>query len=107
MDNKGNALYFSREPIPTRRILGLDRIPLFKQVCIIPFRRDALLAYSKLKPTPLEQAESIDMLRFLEHGQQVRLVETEFETHAVDTPEDSIKVENLMRHDPLTRQYIT
>ena len=105
MDRQGDALYFSREPIPTRRILGLERIPLFKQVCIIPFRRDLLLTYSQLKPTPLEQAESIDMLRLLEHGYKVRLVETAFETHAVDTPEDLAKVEELMRHDPLTHQY--
>lgn len=106
MDRQGDALYFSREPIPTRRILELERIPLFKQVCIIPFRRDLLLTYSQLEPTPLEQAESVDMLRLLEHGYKVRLIETEFETHAVDTPEDLAKVEELMRRDPLTRQYI-
>ena len=106
MDRHSNALYFSREPIPTHRVLGLDRIPLFKQVCIIPFRRDLLSTYSRLEPSPLEQAESIDMLRFLEHGYKVRLVETDVETHAVDTPEDLRKVEKMMRDDPLTYQYL-
>jgi len=107
MDSRGNALYFSREPIPTRRILGVERIPVFKQVCVIPFRRDLLLNYSRLEPTPLEQAESIDMLRLLEHGYKVRLAETEFKTHAVDTPEDLAKVEKLLRQDPVTYQYLS
>ena len=64
-DVTGDALYFSRQPIPTDRILGRENIPLFKQVCIIPFRRDVLLAYAELEPTPLEQSESVDMMRFL------------------------------------------
>lgn len=105
MDRHGDALYFSREPIPTCRILGLGRIAVFKQVCIIPFRRDFLLAYSAMEPTPLEKAESIDMLRLLEHGYKVRLIETEFCTQSVDTPEDLARVEEEMRQDPLIRQY--
>ena len=106
MDRQGDAIYFSREPIPTRRVLGLERIPLFKQVCVIPFRRDLLLTYSQLEPTPLEQAESIDMLRLLEYGYKVRVVETEYNTYAVDVPEDLVKVEKLIQRDPLTRHYI-
>jgi 3-deoxy-manno-octulosonate cytidylyltransferase (CMP-KDO synthetase) len=106
MDRLGAALYFSREPIPTQRILKFDHIPIFKQVCIIPFRKDILLRYARLKPTPLEKAESIDMMRFLEYGYKVYLVETEFETHAVDTPEDLSKVEELMRRDPITPEYL-
>ena len=106
IDVEGNALYFSRQPIPTDRILGRDQIPLLKQVCIIPFRRDVLLTYAKLEPTPLELSESIDMMRFLEHGYKVRMVETEFNTYAVDTPEDLARVEEMMRTDELTQQYI-
>ena len=105
-DLAGDALYFSRQPIPTDRILEWDRIPLLKQVCIIPFRRDVLLTYSGLEPTPLEQAESIDMMRFLEHGYKVRMVETDFDTHAVDTPQDLANVEELMRADKLTFTYL-
>lgn len=85
-DLKGNALYFSREPIPTRFKEGA--IPMGKQVCVIPFRRDYLLEYTSLKPTPLEIAESIDMMRILEHGDKVRMVPTLYDTHAVDTPAD-------------------
>ena len=105
-DLAGDALYFSREPIPTDRILGLGSIPLVKQVCIIPFRRDALLTYAELAATPLEQSESIDMMRFLEHGYKVRMVETEFDTHAVDTPEDLERVQEIMRTDELTLKYL-
>ena len=107
MDREGNALYFSREPIPARQKLGFDKLPVFKQVCIIPFRRDFLLTYASLKPTPLEEAESIDMLRLLEHGFKVRLVETGYDTHAVDTPADLELVESLMRDDPLVDRYMS
>jgi 3-deoxy-manno-octulosonate cytidylyltransferase (CMP-KDO synthetase) len=94
-DLQGNALYFSREPIPTR-FLGKD-IPMGKQVCIIPFRRDFLLQYTNLSPTPLEIAESVDMLRVLEHGMKVRMIPTRHNTHAVDTPADLLTVEQLMQ----------
>ena len=78
----------------------------FKQVCIIPFRRDTLLTYASLAPTPLEESESIDMMRFLEHGYRVRMVETEFDTFAVDTPEDLERVQEMMRTDELTLSYM-
>jgi 3-deoxy-manno-octulosonate cytidylyltransferase (CMP-KDO synthetase) len=81
-----NALYFSRQPIPTINIS--KNIKIYKQVCVIPFRRDFLLEYSNLEPTPLELAESIDMMRVLEHGYKVKMVPTEFESFPVDTPED-------------------
>lgn len=94
-DLKLNALYFSREPIPTR--CKVDSIPMGKQVCIIPFRRDFLLEYTRLAPTPLEVAESVDMMRVLEHGMKVRMAPTRHSTQAVDTLEDLKKVERLMR----------
>ena len=93
-DLKMNAIYFSREPIPTNT--KVDNIPMGKQVCIIPFRRDFLLEYLLLEPTPLEIAESIDMLRIIEHGIKVRMAPTKHNTQAVDTPEDLKKVEQLM-----------
>ena len=106
LDVNNNALYFSREPIPTTRQGGYEKINPFKQVCIIPFRRDFLLAYAEMEPTPLEVAESIDMMRILEHGFQVKLVETEFNVHAVDTPADLTYVERLLAEDPLTQTYV-
>jgi 3-deoxy-manno-octulosonate cytidylyltransferase (CMP-KDO synthetase) len=92
----GDALYFSREPIPNCQKLPFGSFPAFKQVCVIPFRREFLFRYTELEPTPLEVAESVDMLRALEHGIPIRLIETDIETHAVDTPEDLRRVESLM-----------
>ena len=66
---------------------------------------DALANYSNLDPTPLEIAESIDMMRFIEHGIAVRMVKTEFDTHAVDTVEDLARVEKLMANDKLIDSY--
>lgn len=94
-DLRGDAIYFSREPIPTQvRSAG---VPMQKQVCVIPFRRDYLIEYTRLAPTPLEVAESIDMLRVIEHGGRVRMAPTAHTTRAVDTPEDLRKVEELMK----------
>jgi 3-deoxy-manno-octulosonate cytidylyltransferase (CMP-KDO synthetase) len=93
-DLESNALYFSREPIPTRAKVA--EIPMGKQVCIIPFRRDFLLKYTRMAPTPLEIAESVDMMRVLEHGLKVRMVPTLYNSSAVDTPADLANVEKLM-----------
>jgi 3-deoxy-manno-octulosonate cytidylyltransferase (CMP-KDO synthetase) len=106
VDSHGDALYFSREPIPALRGSPLERAPVSKQVCIIPFRRDALFAFAALGATPLEQAESVDMLRFLEHGYKVRMVPTPFSSHAVDTPADLALVAALLSDDPLTASYL-
>ncbi|MDA1091591.1 MAG: 3-deoxy-manno-octulosonate cytidylyltransferase [Proteobacteria bacterium] len=104
-DLNGNALYMSRQTIPTAPGGDFSKITAMKQVCIMPFRRDALLRFAALEPTPLEIAESIDMMRFLEHGVPVRMVPTKFDTQAVDTPEDLARVEALMRDDPLMQTY--
>jgi 3-deoxy-manno-octulosonate cytidylyltransferase (CMP-KDO synthetase) len=101
----GDALYFSRSPIPAPGAARLDEMHALKQVCIIPFRPAFLEQFASLAPTPLERAESIDMLRALEHGLRVRMVETEVDTHAVDTPEDLRLVEARMHGDPLLRRY--
>lgn len=104
MDSEGNALYFSRAPIPSVDFENDSGLPVFKQVCVIPFRRAFLDEFTKLPPTVLEKAESIDMLRAIEHGKKVRLIETRVETHAVDTPQDLFKVEALMIHEHTRRQ---
>lgn len=94
-DLNSDALYFSREPIPTRH--NSSEIPIGKQVCVIPFRRDFLLEYTRMAPTPLEIAESIDMLRILEHGMRVRMVPTQHKTYSVDTPEDLRSLEKYIK----------
>ena len=106
MARNGDALYFSREAIPTRARLAFADLKVYKQVCIIPFRRDFLLTYAALEPTPLEQAESIDMLRALEHGYPVRLVYSPYKSQAVDLPAELARVEALMREDPLVARYL-
>jgi len=104
--NKNNfALYFSREPIPSRK-KGASEIPMLKQVCIIPFKRDFLLKFNQLEPTPLEKIESIDMLRILEHGYKVKMVMSPYNTYSVDTLEDLKKVEKIMMSDPLVKKYM-
>ena len=93
-DLDGNALYFSREPIPTSS--KVVTFPRLKQVCIIPFSRDFLIEYTKLPPSPLEEIECVDMMRVLEHGHNVCMVPTAHESYAVDVPDDLVKVEKLM-----------
>ena len=104
VDNNNFALYFSREPIPTSK-KGANNLQMMKQVCIIPFRRDFLIKFNALEPTPLEIAESIDMLRVLEHGHRVKMVPIDMGTYSVDTVEDLKRVEKLMVNDALIESY--
>lgn len=103
-DKNNNALYFSREPIPSRK-KGVLEVPMKKQVCIIPFRRDFLLQYNKMKPTPLEIIESVDMMRIIENGGKIKMCHTNYETKAVDTKEDLDLVCNIMLKDKLYKDY--
>ncbi|SFM62895.1 3-deoxy-manno-octulosonate cytidylyltransferase [Nitrosomonas communis] len=104
-NQQGDALYMSRQPIPTLAKSGFASTSAYKQVCIIPFRRATLLYYTQLPATPLEQLESIDMLRLLEHNIRVKMVETEFNSQAVDTEADLARVSKLMESDPLLSSY--
>ncbi|TFH40169.1 MAG: 3-deoxy-manno-octulosonate cytidylyltransferase [ANME-2 cluster archaeon] len=99
------AMYFSREPIPSRK-KGVTDVPMNKQVCIMPFTRDFLIRFNELEETPLGIIESVDMLRALEHGYKVKMVPTKYDTYSVDTPEDMKKVEQLMTDDGLRSKYI-
>lgn len=93
-DRQGNALYMSRQPIPTGR--AGDTITALRQMGLVAFRRGFLETFAQLPPTPLEQAESIDMLRAIEHGYKVRIVASSFESFGVDTPEDLKAAEVLL-----------
>lgn len=104
VDNDSNAIYFSREPIPSRK-KGVKDVPMLKQVGMIPFRGDYLLTYNRLQPTPLEKIESVDMMRVIEHGGKVKMVFTEHQSYAVDTPKDLEGVELKMRQDLLMKHY--
>jgi len=100
MDKNNNALYFSREPIPSRK-KGILEVPMKKQVCVIPFTRDFLLEYNEMEPTPLEIIESVDMMRILENGGKVKMIDTRYITKAVDTKEDLERVVEMMAEDEL------
>jgi len=105
MDKQNNALYFSREPIPSRK-KGIFQVPMKKQVCVIPFTRDFLLEYNDIEPTPLEIIESVDMMRILENGMKVKMIDTKYETKAVDTKEDLDKVIEIMKKDKICQNYL-
>lgn len=98
------AMYFSREPIPSWKKSATD-VPMMKQVCIIPFRREFLKTFNELKATPLEVVESVDMLRAMEHGYKVKMAYSKYETYSVDTQEDLDKVTAIMAKDEIVRQY--
>jgi 3-deoxy-manno-octulosonate cytidylyltransferase (CMP-KDO synthetase) len=104
VDSKDYALFFSREPIPSRK-KGVSQVPMYKQICVIPFRRNALLEFNKLEETPLEIIESVDMLRVLESRGRVKMVRTSEPSIGVDTPDDLREVQKIMEFDSLRLEY--
>lgn len=92
-DLNGDAIYFSRLPIPYHRDGG-DGVH-FKHIGLYLYRRDFLLAYPTLPVGPLEQAERLEQLRALENGLKIRVVETDYESLGVDTPADLARVASL------------
>jgi 3-deoxy-manno-octulosonate cytidylyltransferase (CMP-KDO synthetase) len=104
VDQQNFALYFSREAIPSTK-KSIKYFKKFKQVCIMPFTKKFLFTYSALSPTPLEEIESVDMMRILEHGYKLKLVLTDHNTISVDTKEDLMEVEMIMETDPLFTIY--
>jgi 3-deoxy-manno-octulosonate cytidylyltransferase (CMP-KDO synthetase) len=83
----GDALYFSRLPIPCDRD-GRGNVTYWKHIGMYAYRRSALEAYHSLPPSSLEQAEQLEQLRLLEHGIPIRVLETREPTIGVDTEED-------------------
>ena len=95
----GHALYFSRSLIPYPRNPGQRRC-CFKHIGIYAYRRDFLLHFATLPPSPLEMTESLEQLRALEHGCRIRVIETPFRSIGVDTPEDLEQVRRLLEESP-------
>ena len=100
----GKALYFSRAPIPA--CFRDDPAPAYQQTGIICFTRSLIDQFSKMPPTPLEQAEQIDILRGLENGFEVSVVIADRPTLGVDTPADRDRAEEMLKADPWTRHYM-
>ena len=105
IDRNRDAIYFSREPIPSRK-KGVNEVPMYKQVCIIPFRRDYILQFNQMPATELERIESIDMNRIIEHGDKVRMVRIDEKVYSVDTKKDLKKVESLICDDSILNKYM-
>ncbi len=101
----GDALYISREPIPSSKKAENNDYVKLKQLGIIGFRSDFLQVFSKLDPTPLEIVESVDMMRAVEHGYKVKIVETKGMMIGVDLPSDIERVEKCLKVDPLLAIY--
>jgi len=95
VDLNSNALFFSRSVIPYPRD-GNTGIPYFEHIGIYAFRRQALLDFSRWPVSPLEAAEKIECLRYLEHGIPLRMVETEYMGVEIDTEEDLVRATRLL-----------
>ena len=102
----GDLLYISREPIPSRKKANSNNYIRLKQLGIIAFRKEFLLKFTQLEPTPLERIESVDMMRAVEHGYRVKIVETKYKMIGVDVPGDIKLVEEVLSSDPLVKKYI-
>ena len=88
IDQKGYALYFSRQPIPALLKLEADNNFFYKHIGIYAYNKDFLFTFKKLSRSYLEKNERLEQLRALEAGYRIKAIETKFETVGVDTPED-------------------
>jgi 3-deoxy-manno-octulosonate cytidylyltransferase (CMP-KDO synthetase) len=102
LNRSNEALYFSRSVIPFVKNEDLknwhNKHTYYRHVGMYAYRADILEKISKLPVSPLEKAESLEQLRWLENGFKIKCVETTYESHCVDTPEDIEKVLKLMKH---------
>jgi len=105
VNQRHDALYFSREPIPSPW-KGWEHLPRYMQMGVIAFRREALVLFNQTAETPLERIESVDMNRVLETGGRIRMVLTDTETLGVDTPEELTHAEAMMAADPTLLRYL-
>lgn len=98
-------LYFSRSRIPSRA-RAPEGFPVYQQTGIIGFRPSFLDRFSALPQTPLEKAESCDMMRLVEHGLPIYAVRSDIETIGIDTEGDRARAEQRLAQDPLTSAYL-
>ncbi|MBR5635161.1 MAG: 3-deoxy-manno-octulosonate cytidylyltransferase [Muribaculaceae bacterium] len=100
LDNNGFALYFSRSVIPFVRGVDkgdwLEQFPFLKHIGLYAYRREVLREITQLPPSSLEQAESLEQLRWLQNGYRIRVGLTDVETIGIDTPDDLKKAEEFL-----------
>lgn len=87
----GQALYFSRYPIPYRRKANTQ--PVYQHIGFYVYRREFVIEYAAMKPTPLETTECLEQLRALENGIRIDMIETKYRGIGVDAPEDVARIE--------------
>jgi 3-deoxy-manno-octulosonate cytidylyltransferase (CMP-KDO synthetase) len=98
LDFDGNALYFSRAPIPWVRDTGSKiQVRHLKHLGLYVFQREALLEYPTLPQGELERIEQLEQLRWLENGWKIRVAGVEHDAVSVDVPEDVARVEKLLQ----------
>ncbi len=104
LNARHEAIYFSRYPIPYSRVKPWDKAKTgdsiagaLKHIGIYAYRRDFLQRFCAQAPTMLEQFEGLEQLRALYLGARIRVVAVEHDSWGVDTPEDILKIENLMK----------
>tara|TARA_B110000285_G_scaffold85301_1_gene97824 strand:+ start:656 stop:1384 length:729 start_codon:yes stop_codon:yes gene_type:complete len=98
LDGNRNAMYFSRSPIPNTNNASksaVENVNYIRHIGVYAYRKDTLQKLVQLKPTVLEQVESLEQLRWLYHGYSIRIVETDIETPNIDVPSD---VEKVLAH---------
>jgi len=109
IDQDGFALYFSRSPIPFPQGLNLEVVfrtspeaihnpppRAFRHIGLYVYRRDFLLRYSRMKPTPLEEIEKLEQLRVLENGYRIKVAVVDYKPFHVDTPQDLSKIVSFL-----------
>jgi len=98
LDFDGNALYFSRAPIPwVRDTASKTLVRHLKHLGLYVFQREALLEYATLPQGELERIEQLEQLRWMENGWKIRVAEVEHDAVSVDVPEDVERVEKLLQ----------
>lgn len=100
-DKNGYALYFSRSLLPYPRYN--KGVPVFKHIGIYAYKRDFLLQYAQMAPTPLEQTEALEQLRVLENGYRIKVIRTDFKFVGVDTMDDLVLVNEIYRERGLDK----
>ncbi|MDB4353828.1 3-deoxy-manno-octulosonate cytidylyltransferase [Akkermansiaceae bacterium] len=91
----GDALYFSRSPIPFRRE-AIPELPTYRHLGIYGYRTDFLSHFVSLSPSPLEKSESLEQLRALENGARIRVLITQHEAPGLDSPDQVPLIESLL-----------
>ena len=95
-DREGFALYFSRSVIPYPRETAI-KAEYFKHIGVYAFRKNALLNFANLPMSPLEIAEKIECIRYLEYGMKIKMIETDFIGVGIDVPEDLEKAREILK----------